>query len=56
MISEDAISEFALGEAVDDADYPGQVLQCEFDVEGTIDSRFTIQPRYEVYLTLDPSP
>jgi len=59
MISEDAISEFAIGEGVETSESSAPVstvLKCQFDVEATIDSRFTIQPRYEVFLTLDPSP
>jgi hypothetical protein len=56
MIGEDSISEFSIGETPETSASPGLVLQCQFDVEATIDSRFTIQPRYEVFLTLDPSP
>lgn len=56
MIGEDSISEFSIGETPETSASPGLVLQCQFDVEATNDSRFTIQPRYEVFLTLDPSP
>ena len=56
MIGEDSISEFSIGEPTEIVAYPGQVLQCEFDVEPTTNCRITIQPRYDAVMTLDPSP